>query len=138
MRNYLALILLLFLTACNLIAQEHNYKLTFYYNDPVEQVTYYNVFIVELEDTLATPFVEGVTADQIRNYQIGSPTDESLKATSPDSAVYYFSSPMNGKWLQAACTAVNAYGESDVAISNFLKKEYMLVPSMVKIRKLDK
>jgi hypothetical protein len=116
------------------VAQEHNYKVRWEYNPPEQEVTHYNIFWVELSDTLQTPFVPDVLPDAIREYQVGSPLEVDLKAANPDTAIFYFIQQENGRWIQAAATAVNARGESDsVAVSKFYKKPYLFRASKVTI-----
>jgi len=105
--------------SCELFAQEHTYKLIWDYNDPVEQVESYNVFIVELSDTLDSPLSEGTHPDSVRFYQLANVLEADLKAFSPDSAVYEFVQDQNGKYIHAGVTAVNSYGESSLAVSEF-------------------
>ena len=132
------LIFTLFLFSCNVQAQDGNYKIMWDYNDPIEGVTYYNVFLIELSDTTASPFTEGQLADEIRVYQIASPIEASLKSVNADTAIYNFVQSENGLYIQAALTAVNGYGESLVAVSGFYKKPYILLPNNVNIIRIGK
>lgn len=116
-------IILLLVAGCCLFAGDREYKLIFDYNPLADSVSFYNVFIIELSDTLLTPFEDEGEPDSIRAYQIGSFNEDSLKAIDPDSAIVCFMSAVNDKYLQAAATAVNKYGaENKTAVSGFYDK----------------
>jgi len=110
-------------------ADEQQLKLVWDYNTPADSVIHYNVFIYESEDTLNSPFADGGYADSIRQYQVASADEDSLQVIDPDSAVYRFTSPANGWWIQAAITAVNQWGESNTSVSAWHKKRYQVTPA---------
>ena len=129
--NFLVITIVVIFSVTNCkktVADEEMLRLLWDYNPPADSVIYYNVFIYETSDTNTTPFVDGVYPDSIRQYQIGSANEDSLKSLYPDTAEYHFSTPSNGWWVQAALTAVNQWAESGVAVSGWYKKEYKITP----------
>ena len=131
--KYIYLSLIILLTACNVFAQTANFKVVWDYNNPTENVTKYRVFLVELSDTTLSPLQAGMTTTNISQYWIGDATTQALMQNSPDSAVFNFSSTLNGKYIQAGITAVNSVGESFLAVSAFYLKEYALLPTSVRM-----
>ena len=135
--KYIYLAILLMLTSCELFAQSHNYKAIWDYNPIGDQVIKYRVFIVELDDTLSTPFTGGMETDSLNQYLIGEPFEVDLKALNNDEAMFYFESDENGKWLQLGASAVNANGESALGVSAFFKKDFKLLPSQPNAKRIE-
>lgn len=133
--KYIFLVFFL-LTFCK--AQDQQYWLEFDYNSPVDSVTHYNLFLVELSDTALTPFHESDSASWVRAYQVNTLSEDLLKAANSDTGRIDFIDVPNGLWIQAGLTATNKNGESLLGVSGFYLKENLTRPHIPTIREIIK
>ena len=138
--KYIYLSLIILLTACNVFAQTHNFKAVFDYNPAKEQVIKYNLYIINMEDTLNCPLVDSMVIHSDSPYYYGTLTTQQLKAIDADTARFPFISKLDGNYIRAGVTAINSStqnnGESFLAVSAFYLKEYAIMPSKVGIVKI--
>lgn len=126
----LFLIIFLLILSCNLTNTKSSYKAFWKPNPASDNVTQYNVFVIEVVDTSLSKLKENIDPDLVRKYQIGSTSDTE----------YVFESYNNGLYLQVGCVAVSGMSEGDsLSVSNFFKKpvkyEKQILPYKLFVKK---
>ena len=135
MKYLISLILIgLMLYSCNKVdAVDTMLKARFDYNNPVDKVDYYSLFVYEAEDTLTSPFIEDSRVTEATLEYFRQNVDEdTIRAAYPDDSIatILFSVSANGEWVQIGLTASNSFAQSLLAVSGWFKKDLMIMPQV--------